>query len=90
MASVVADRPGRTTERLERRVRRLVTRSLLREAEVLRAAGTRVTVLTPGPEDLAAMGVNFMDPRRRRPALDVAMRTSAATIAAAQAHPQVA
>ena len=90
MASVVADRPGRTTERLERRVRRLVTRSLLREAEVLRAAGTRVTVLTPGPEDLAAMGVNLMDPRRRRPALDVAMRTSAATLAAAEGHPQVA
>ena len=90
MASVVADRPGRTTERLERRVRRVITRSLLREAEVLRAAGTRVTVLTPGPEDLAAMGVNLMDPRRRRQALDVAMRTSAATLAAAEGHPQVA
>ena len=90
MASVVEDRPGRTTERLERPVRRLITRSLLREAEELRAAGTRVTVLTPGPEDLAAMGVNFMDPRRRRQALDVAMRTSAATLAAAEGHPQVA
>ena len=47
MASVVEDRPGRTTERLERQVRRLITRSLLREAEELRAAGIRVTVAHP-------------------------------------------
>ncbi len=71
-------------------MRRAVTRALLREAEVLRAAGTQVTVLTPGPEDLAAMGVNLMDPRRRRAVLNVAMRTSAATLAAAEGHPQVA
>ncbi len=90
MASILAGRPGRTTERLERRVRRVITRSVLREAEVLRAAGTRVTVLTPGPDDLAAMGVNLMDPRRRRAALNVALRTSAATLAAAEGHPQVA
>jgi NTE family protein len=90
MASVLADRPGRTTERLERRLRRVITRSVLREAEVLRAAGTRVTVLTPGPEDLAAMGVNLMDPRRRQPTLNVALRTSAATLATAEGHPQVA
>ena len=90
MASVLADRPGRTTERLERRVRRLITRAVLREAEVLRAAGTRVTVLTPGPEDLAAMGVNLMDPRRRRPTLNVALRTAAATLATAEDRPQVA
>ena len=90
MASVLADRPWRTTERLERRLRRVITRSVLREAEVLRAAGTRVTVLTPGPEDLAAMGVNLMDPRRRQAALNVALRTSAATLATAEGHPQVA
>ena len=36
------------------------------------------------------MGVNLMDRRRRRQALDVAMRTAAATLAAAEAHPQVA
>ncbi len=90
MASLVPGRPSRTAERLERRVRRLITRSLLREAAALRAHGTRVTLLTPGPEDLAAMGANVMDPRRRRPVLDISLRTSAATLATASAHPQVA
>jgi NTE family protein len=90
MASLVPGRPSRAAERLERRVRRLITRSLLREAAVLRARGTRVTVLTPGPEDLAAMGANVMDPRRRQPVLDISLRTSAATLAAADGHPQVA
>jgi NTE family protein len=71
-------------------MRRRITRSLLREAVVLRAAGVRVTVLTPGPEDLAAMGVNVMDPRRRRPALDIARHTTAAALAAAEGRPQVA
>ncbi len=65
LASLVPDRPSRTAERLERRVRRRITRSLLREAAVLQARGVRVTLLTPGPEDLAAMGVNVMDARRR-------------------------
>lgn len=90
MASLVPGRPSRAAERLERRVRRLITRSLLREAAVLRARGTRVTVLTPGPEDLAAMGANVMDPRRRQPVLDISLRTSAATLATADGHPQVA
>ena len=90
MASLVPGRPSRPAERLERRVRRLITRSLLREAEVLRARGTRVTLLTPGPEDLAVMGANVMDPRRRQPVLDVSLRTSAAAFAAAGGHPQVA
>ncbi len=90
MASLVPGRPSRAAERLERRVRRLITRSLLREAAALRACGTRVTLLTPGPEDLAAMGANVMDPRRRQPVLDVSLRTSAATIATAGDHPLVA
>jgi NTE family protein len=90
MASLLPDRPSRAAERLERRVRRMITRSLLREAAVLRARGTRVTVLTPGPEDLAAMGANVMDPRRRQPVLDISLRTSAATLATAGGHPLVA
>ncbi len=81
MASIVADRPARAPERLERRLRRLLTRSLLREAEMLRAQGTEVTLLTPGPEDLAAMGVNLMDPRRRAAALETSLRTVPATLA---------
>ena len=90
MASLVPDRPSRAAERLERRLRRRITRSLLREAAVLRAGGVRVTVLTPGPEDLAAMGVNVMDPSRRRPVLDISPRTSAAALATADGHPRVA
>jgi NTE family protein len=89
MASLVPDQPTRTAERLERRLRRRITRSLLREAAVLQASGVRVTLLTPGPEDLAAMGANVMDPRRREAALDIARITSAATLAA-NGHPQVA
>jgi NTE family protein len=47
-------------------------------------------VLTPGPDDLAAMGVNVMDPRRRRPVLDISRHATAAALAAAEGHPQVA
>jgi len=91
MASIEPDRPARRTERLERRLRRLITRSLLRDAQLLRAQGTRVTLLTPGREDLAAMGVNLMDPRRRGPALATSLRTSAAALAAsAGSQPRVA
>jgi NTE family protein len=91
MASVVPDHPDKRSERLERRLRRRITGSLLRDAQLLRAQGIKVTVLTPGPEDLAAMGVNLMDPRRRAPVLDTSLRTSAAALAAAATgHPQVA
>jgi NTE family protein len=48
-------------------------------------------VLTPGPEDLAVMGANLMDPRRRRAVLETSLRTSAAMLAGAQQdRPQVA
>ena len=86
MASLVTDRPGTRLERLERRLRALVTRSLLREAQALRAQGIGVTLLTPGPEDLAAMGVNLMDPTRRAATLETALRTSTAAFAASQAQ----
>lgn len=80
MASLLADYPRQPLERLERRLRRLITRLLLREVRALRSAGIRVTVLTPGPEDLAVMGVNLMDPRRRQAVLETSLRTSAATL----------
>ena len=45
----------------------------------------------PGPEDLAVMGANLMDPRRRRAVLETSLRTSAAMLAGArQDRPQVA
>jgi NTE family protein len=91
MASTVTDRPRKAHERLERRLRRLITAALLREAHTLRGLGIRVTVLTPGPEDLAAMGVNLMDPRRRTAVLETSLRTSAAALTGrGNGQPQVA
>ena len=81
MASVEADRPLKPHQRVERRLRWLFTLALMREANALRSRGIRVTVITPGPEDLAVMGVNLMDPRRRTAVLDTSLRTSAAALA---------
>jgi NTE family protein len=91
MASTVTDRPRKAHERLERRLRRLITAALLREAHTLRCLGIRVTVLTPGPGDLAVMGVNLMDPRRRTAVLETSLRTSAAALTyRGDGQPQVA
>jgi hypothetical protein len=77
MASLVIG-PARTPlEAAERLFRRLTTAALRRELSVLRSAGTKVTLLTPGPEDLDAMGANLMDPARRRTVFETSMRTSA-------------
>ncbi len=73
--------PRGLLEWLERRVRAVATSALRREADSLRASGARVTVLTPGPEDLATMGGNLMDTHRRQAVLDVSLRTSAAALA---------
>ncbi len=43
--------------------------------------GAGVTVLTPGPEDLTAIGANLMAPRRRPQLLETSLRTSAAALA---------
>jgi NTE family protein len=61
----------------ERWVRRLSTRRTLREVTKLRDAGTRVTLLTPHAEVLAAMGWNVMDQRRRARVLEASLRTTA-------------
>jgi NTE family protein len=81
MASTATDSPRSTHERLERTVRGLATHALLRDARRLRARGITVTVLTPGPEDLAAMGINPMDARRRTAVLETSLRTSEASLA---------
>ena len=77
MASFVTDRPHRLASRLERRIRRRVTRRLLREAAKVSRTGAALTLLTPGPEDLAVMGANLMDPAKRLSVLDTSLRTSA-------------
>ncbi|GAA2778593.1 patatin-like phospholipase family protein [Crossiella cryophila] len=63
--------PATGLSRLERLLRRRMTRGLDREVRQLRAAGTRVIRIEPGPAELAAMGANFMDPRRRQSTVDV-------------------
>ena len=77
MASTEPDHPLQPHLRLERRVRQLLTRLLLHEAKALGAQGKRVTVVTPGPRDLAVMGANLMDPKRRQAVLEVSLGTSA-------------
>ena len=63
----------------------------INDAQSLRSLGIRVTVPTPGPEDLAAMGVNLMDPRRRTAVLETSLRTSAAALTGrGDGQPQVA
>jgi NTE family protein len=94
MASVEPDRPRSPMVRLERAVRRVVTRGIQHDAARLRAAGAQVVVLTPGPYDLDVMGGNLMNPRRRTEVLDTALLTSTAalrelrlTIGAARVQP---
>jgi NTE family protein len=77
MASTETDHPRQPHLRMERRIRQVITYAVLRQAKALGAQGKRVTVLTPGPRDLAAMGVNFMDPRRREAVMELSVRTSA-------------
>ena len=77
LASTELDYPLQPHLRLERHLRQVVTLGVLRQARALAAQGKRVTVLTPGPRDLAAMGINLMDPRRREAVLETSLRTCA-------------
>jgi NTE family protein len=77
MVSFEFDEPTSVVGRLERRFRRAMTRRVLHEAGKVRRHGTAVTILGPGREDLEAIGVNLMDPRRRVAVLDTSLRTSA-------------
>lgn len=80
LASHAYDRPHDPIAGVERGMRCLLTRWLDAEVRAVRAAGVRVIVLTPGPEDLAAMGGNLMNPRRRSQVLDVSLSTSATSL----------
>ena len=81
MASTHPDHPLQPHLRVERRLRQVLTRALVRQARALAAQGKRVTVLTPGPRDLAAMGINVMDARRRQAVLDLSLRTTGEALA---------
>lgn len=80
LASHAYDRPWDPIAGVERGVRCLLSRWLAAEVRAVRATAMRVTVLTPGPEDLAAMGGNLMNPRRRARVLEVALLTSTAAL----------
>lgn len=76
MAAFVFDESRSLATRLERTVRRQVTRRLLHEVEKVSRTGVSMTVLAPGPDDLRAMGINMMDPSRRLDVLETSLRTS--------------
>lgn len=76
MASRVYDHPRSPLTLLERRWRRVTTRRVMREIAKVEATDTRVRLLCPGPSDLAAMGANLMDHRRRRTVLDIALQSA--------------
>jgi NTE family protein len=81
MASTEPDHPLRPDLRLERRLRQLITRALVRQAKLLRAEGKHVTIVTPGSSDLAVMGANLMDGSRRQAVLEQSLRTSEGALA---------
>jgi NTE family protein len=83
LASHAYDRPLDPVATVERGVRRVFTRWLDREVHALRARGTLASVITPGPADLAAMGGNLMNPRRRAAVLERSLETSADALAQA-------
>jgi len=80
MTSLDYDAPLAVASRIERRFRRLVTKRVVGEVKKVAAGGTRVTLLGPGAEDLAAIGSNMMDPRRRKQVLETSVRTSVAAL----------
>jgi NTE family protein len=80
MADAGLDRPRSTVARLERRYRRTVTRRMEREADKVRATGTAVHLIAPGPHDLTTMGANLMDPTRRKPVFEASLATTAEAI----------
>ncbi|MBV9594884.1 MAG: patatin-like phospholipase family protein [Actinobacteria bacterium] len=61
--------------RVERAVRVGITRRLMRDVRAVSATGTKVVVIRPGEQDLAAIGLNLMNSGRRLQVLDVAART---------------
>jgi NTE family protein len=83
MASTRLDRPRSPLSRIERRVRRYMTRIVDQEVAALQRAGIRVIRLQPGPEDLQAFGYNMMDPGRRMQVFETAQRTAPQAVASA-------
>ncbi|ONH53028.1 patatin [Frankia sp. CcI49] len=85
--SFECDRPRGAVALVERQMRRAATRRLAREIELVQAAGIRVTVLCPGPEDLEVIGGNMMDLTRRAEVFETSLRTSTQALRALQQVP---
>jgi NTE family protein len=86
MASMQMDNPRSPLAKIERRVRRYMTAIVDREVAQLRAAGIRVIRIDPGPEDLAAIGFNMLDPGRRERVFQTACGTAGQSVRAALSH----
>jgi NTE family protein len=86
MASMQMDSPRSPLAKVERRVRRYMTAIVDREVAQLRAAGIRVIRIDPGPEDLAAIGFNMLDPGRRERVFQTACGTAGQAVRAALAE----
>ncbi len=71
LAPMASLRPG-PLGRLQRWWRRWATEHVQSEVRLLRASGARVHLLTPDAHDLAVMGANMMDGRRRAEVLRAA------------------
>ena len=82
MSSYQTDRPRNPAAQAERLLRHFYTVQLTHEAAKVRSMGITVTLLTPGPEDLAAIGSNLMDPTRREQVLEVSRQTTPRQMAA--------
>jgi NTE family protein len=80
MTSLSYDDPTSVAARIERRFRRLVTKRVVGELKKVAATGTKATFLGPTAEDLAIIGANMMDPRRRVEVLESSLRTSRAAL----------
>ena len=63
------------------RWRQAMTRRTIREVKTLRTAGSRVTLLGPGPEDMEMMGLDLMDTSRRQDVLVTSRRAAARALA---------
>lgn len=74
---------ARGLSRVERLVRGAMTRRVDRDVAALEAAGTRVIRVEPGADELAAMGFNFMDHRRRADTVAAALQHTPARVARA-------
>jgi NTE family protein len=86
-SSSVAPGPRSLADRLQAVAEHAAHRSLMSEAGALRASGTPVVLIEPGPEDLVAIGLNLMSRKRTHLVFETAVRTVAHRLAAAQPIP---